>query len=282
MGAAALKSVTPPPNLLAFGDYREFLAAFYRHRKSQRAGFSFRSFAEKAGFSSPNYLQLVIQGKRNLSTDSAPRVARALGLKSSEAAYFVALVRNANASSGEDRERSERERLRLAKVLVAKTIPTARAEVLSKWYLLPIRELCLFPDFEASGDWISAKLRGLVTPGEAEEGLRTLLRAGFLVERGGRLVCEDPVVETPPDGFDALRVLGLHRETLATWIRLLEGLATSERELGLVNIPISKDKLPELKRRVRAFQDEIIGWLQDEKNPEELVQLGSYVVPISR
>jgi hypothetical protein len=52
--------------------------------------------------------------------------------------------------------------------------------------------------------------------------------------------------------------------------------------LGLLHIPIHKNKLPEFKRRIRQFQDEIIGWLQDEKEPTQVAQLGTYLIPVTK
>lgn len=37
-----------------------------------------------------------------------------------------------------------------------------------------------------------------------------------------------------------------------------------------------------LSQRIQLFQDEIIGWLQDEKEPTQIVQLGTYLVPMTK
>jgi hypothetical protein len=55
----------------------------------------------------------------------------------------------------------------------------------------------------------------------------------------------------------------------------------SECDLGQINIPINAEKIPELKSRIQLLQDEIIGWLQDEKKPTQIVQLGTYMVPMT-
>jgi len=278
-------SLTPlpgPPDIGGYQDYRRFLADAYAFKKSTRAGLSFRALAAKAGFRSPNYLQLVMKSERNLSNESALRVAKALGLSRAEATYFEALVARDNAENPAERERAERRVLGSVRKLVTREIAQAQSEVLRRWYLLPLRELVFLPDFEPDGAWISARMRGLVTPAQAEEGVATLLRAGFLVKKKNRLVACDPVIDTAQDGFDFYRVLLSHQETLTTWVKALEGLGAEERELGLINIPLSSAKVPEFKRRIRAFQDEIIGWLQDEKDPDQVVQLGTYLVPLTR
>ena len=49
--------------------------------------------------------------------------------------------------------------------------------------------------------------------------------------------------------------------------------------MNYLNIPINKAKIPEFKKRIQSFQDEMIGWLQDEEDPDGLVQLGIYMIP---
>jgi uncharacterized protein (TIGR02147 family) len=273
--------VVTAPDLKAYRSYRDYLRDFYEYRKSRSSGFSYRLFASKAGIKSPNYLQLVIQGKRNLSIEMAERVATAMGCKSWERDYFVALVAQENASSPEEKLRAHQSVLKTLKKMVCRQIPSAQSQVLSHWYHLVVRELVFLPAFQPDGEWISVQLRNLISPEQAEESLQLLIEGGFL-EKGpkGEWQAKDPVIDTGDD-LGWARVLETHLQTLKVWRGLLETLSHEERELGLINIPIAKDKIPEFKARLRAFQDEIIGWVQDEKNPEQVVQLGIYLVPIS-
>jgi uncharacterized protein (TIGR02147 family) len=55
-----------PVDVFRYRDYREFLGAFYAQKK--QSGLSYRGFARAAGLGAPNYLKLVIEGKRNLSS----------------------------------------------------------------------------------------------------------------------------------------------------------------------------------------------------------------------
>lgn len=274
------KSPALPPELRRYASYREYIRDFYAYKKSQRSGFSYRLFAKRAGMKSPNYLQLVILGKRNLSLEGAARVAKAMVLKSSEAEYFQALAGRDLATSHEERLGAERQLLVAMKKLVSKAIPNVQVAVLSTWYHLVVRELVFLPDFEADGEWISQKLRGLISPEQAEESLKLLVDGGFLELRKGKYVACDPVIDTG-DSLGSARILKTHIETLGAWRKILLDLREDERELGLINIPIAAAKIPEFKQRMRAFQDEIIGWLQDESAPDQVVQLGMYLIPVA-
>ena len=68
------------PNIFEYADYREYLKDYYEHSKDTKDNFSYRYFAQKAGFASSNFLYLIIHGKRNLTKDYIPNFGKALGL----------------------------------------------------------------------------------------------------------------------------------------------------------------------------------------------------------
>ena len=71
-------------DLFKYLDYRHFLKDHYREQKEKKGSvFSFRSFARQAGLRSPNFLQLVMEGKRNLGPDGIKGFAKALDMATS-------------------------------------------------------------------------------------------------------------------------------------------------------------------------------------------------------
>lgn len=59
-------------------DYRKYIMDYYIERKSSIGFTTWRAFAQKAIFSSPVYLKQVADGKCNLSSAAAERVAKAM------------------------------------------------------------------------------------------------------------------------------------------------------------------------------------------------------------
>lgn len=262
--------------------YRIFMSDVYKFKRQMRSGFSYRRFSQLAGLKSPNFLHMVIIGKRNLSNDLAPKIAKAMGLSPGETQYFVGMVKRDNAKSNESAESAQREMMVGAKKILTKEIPKAQAEILTKWYYMVIREMVFLKDFEPSGDWISKKLREKVSPKEAERAFSFLLKSGFVVQSNdGSFHVADPVIDTG-DALLPQKILQGHIDILKVWTEILPEILPNQRELGFINIPISANKINELKERIRTFQDEIIGWLQDESNPETVIQLGTYLIPIVR
>ncbi|RPI59951.1 MAG: TIGR02147 family protein, partial [Lysobacterales bacterium] len=79
-------------DVFAYRDYRAFLRAYYDRRKAEKSGFSHAEFSQRIGLRSPNYLKLVMDGARNLTSDLAVRFAEGCGLRDDPLRYFCALV----------------------------------------------------------------------------------------------------------------------------------------------------------------------------------------------
>jgi uncharacterized protein (TIGR02147 family) len=271
----------PYPEIARYRCYRVFLKDFFEYKKSLRAGFSYRQFAGLVGLKSPNYLQLVIQGKRNLSETTAERLGEALKLKKNEVHYFVALVNMDNAVRPEEKAKAERHLYAASKKLLSKILPEEQQEVLNEWYHLLVRELIFLKDFEPSGEYISRKLNGILTISQAEESFKLLLRTGYIrLEKTG-YVASEPIIDTGLDVFTHSFMQEVHAKMLKIWAQRIQDLGLRTQELGVINIPLPSDKIPELQQRIRRFQDEIIGWvesLQSEGDADEIVQLGTYLM----
>ena len=84
------------PELSQFVDYRKYLSAFYDWKVQESKGrlrpFSYSDFSAAADIKSPNYLKLIIEGKRNLSRDMMSRFSRAIKHSRSQTKEFELLV----------------------------------------------------------------------------------------------------------------------------------------------------------------------------------------------
>ena len=272
------KQVSPYPEIARYSCYRAFLRDFFEFKKSLRAGFSYRQFAGLVGLKSPNYLQLVIQGKRNLSETTGRRLAEALKLNAKEVNYFEALIRLQNCENQTEVIKAQKNLHACLKKLLTNFVKQDGSEILSKWYYLPIRELVVLKNFEASGEFISAQLQNIISADEAEAAFKFLLEMGYLKAEGSRFIQTEPVLDTGLDIFNHSFMQEYHGQVLKTWSQNIDKLGYKNQELGLLNIPIPKNKIGELQEKMRAFQDEIIGWSQSFGESDDLVQLGTYLM----
>jgi uncharacterized protein (TIGR02147 family) len=271
------------PKVQNFLSYRKYISEWFEYKKRQRTGFSHRGVSKKLGLTSPNFILLVIKGERNISMELAAKLSELMGHNELEQEYFLSLIRLEQASQSSEKLDAQKILLRLARKISTSVMQTSQMEVISSWQYMLVRECVFFPDFKPEPVYISEKLDGLVSLEEAEGAIATLIKGGFWKQDGhGSWLPQEPVLDTGNGIFKEALINQLHSQTLNKWATWMDDLEPSQRELGLLYIPMNKEKIPELKERIRQFQDEIIGWLQDEKNPDQMVQLGTYLIPLKK
>lgn len=194
MNKATTNSNHDRPNLFLFDNYRDYLRShveFLRVTQSE----SVRSLSLKAGFRSTNYLNLVIEGKRGLTTETASKVSRAFGLGTGEAEFFANLVLLNQAKTIQERKRY---RERLVKSRAYRNFAPLKSKAVlyySRWYYGAMRELVSLRDFKEDARWISKQLRGEISEQEALCALDDLIELGLLARDGdGRLVKTDKTI----------------------------------------------------------------------------------------
>ena len=133
----------PIQDVFGYQDYRRFLADEYAARKKSVYGFSYRSFAQRVGSTAPNYLKLVTEGQRNLTSEMAARFALALDLSSEEQAFFCDLVAFNQASTAAERQHRYEALSRHRRYKTAFRLDRAHAkyrmtEYLSRWGAEPV------------------------------------------------------------------------------------------------------------------------------------------------
>lgn len=269
-----------PVDVFRYRDYREFLSAFYAHGKS--AGLSYRSFARSAGVGAPNYLKLVIEGKRNLSEQMAGKFARACRLNDESTEYFKLLVAFSHAT--DDAERNElHERLsRFARFRSAQPLELAQKDYHSSWYIPAIRELVTCPGFVESPVWIAAQLEPNIGERDAAHALDVLLRLGLLErDDGGKLVQANRAVTTGQQAT-GLHLRNYHAELMQRAVHAMHNLSADERYISALTLSASAATFAEVRRRVLAFRQELIALCDADPDPARVVQLNLQLFPLSR
>jgi uncharacterized protein (TIGR02147 family) len=166
------------PSVFEYDDYRRFLGDAYAFYKKNFSHFSFRYFAKRAGFASPNFLKLVIEGKRNLSLESVPRFSEAFKLSKPESEFFAYLVAFNQAKSPIERADSARLMIQCKGFLKIHPLQQAEYAYYANWYYIPVRELAGFPDFKEDATWIAGKIFPRIAPVQAAQALADLVMLG--------------------------------------------------------------------------------------------------------
>jgi uncharacterized protein (TIGR02147 family) len=275
MGAAEI-------DVFAYLDYRAFLRDYYNLRKASARGFSYRSFSRRAGLTSPNYLKLVIDGKRNLSASMAKRFAEACGLARDDQRYFVDLVAFGQATTLSDRDQYYARLTGFQRYRQAHKLDLAHAAYYSAWYMPAIRELAARSDFDANPQWIARQLVPEITASEAQRALDTLLELGLLVmSADGSVKQQDVLLSTGPE-TRGLHIANYHRTMMQRATESIDLVGPKDRDISSLTLCLGRDGVRAFKERVQRFRKELLELSALETDPEQVVQLNFQLFPLSR
>lgn len=263
-------------------DYRQYLRDFYASQKAKSAAFSHRAFSRRAGLRSSNYLSLIMKGERDLSSEMAPRFAKACGLAKSEADFFCDLVAYGQAKTTEEKQRWHERLARFRKFRDAHRLIGEQTAYHAHWYMPALRELVTLPGFTEDPKWIAGTLEPPITEKQAADALDTLSRLGLLVrDASGKLRQAQALVTTGP-GPLGHQVFVYHHGMLDLAKRALDHLPREERDISSLTLCVAEAHLPILKERLRTFRRELLQLAELEQAPERVVQLNFQMFPLSR
>lgn len=274
------KRLRCPIDVFRYHDHRAFLAAYYEHRKPQ--GFSYRAFAAAAGLRAPNYLQLIIQGRRNLTSELAQRLAETCGLGKNASEYFLTLVAFNQACGNEERNRHYQKLRSFSRYRRVQKLALSEAAYHSSGYLPAIRELAVSANFREDPEWIAECLQPPIKPGQARNALEILLELGFL-DRGldGRMRQATPVVSTGSE-TKGMHIANYHAEMMQRAAAAMTGVPPHERDISSLTLCVGSDGIARLKAHIQAFRREVVQLAETEVSPSQVVQLNLQLFPLTR
>jgi uncharacterized protein (TIGR02147 family) len=275
-------SATEKLSVFDFLDYRKFLGHFYELHKETERNFSHRAMAKNAGFSSPNFLKLVIDGKRNIGKESLAKITVGLGLTQKEAEYFSYLVFFAQA-----RKKVEKNyyfgliaALRAHKNI--RTVTSEQFEYFNEWYHPAIRELIVGRtdpvDFEA----LSMELGNKVSAAKIRKSLELLKRLGLVsYDTTKGYIHNAPILNTSNE-IHSFAIRHFHNEVLGVAKTAVENTPPAERENSHITARLSPDGFTKIKNRIQEFREELLQIVGDDRNAFDIYHINFQLYPIAK
>lgn len=269
------------PDLFAYLDYRAYLRDVYEHKKAAQRGFSYRWFARKAGLSAPNYLQLVIQGKRNLTPETAQKFAVALGLDATESRFFGDLVGFSQGSSPAEKNLYYERLGTYRRHRAVRALDRDEFDYYSTWYVPVVREFVTCEGFREDPEWIAKHLIPAISPAQAAQALELLLGLGFLVRGAdGKLRQESPLLSTGPE-VRSLAVGNFHRQMMERAAASIELVPREWRDISSLTVALSPEGLTLFKEEIIALRKKLLERSAAEPHPSRVVQLNFQLFPLA-
>lgn len=270
------------PNIFEYSDYRQYLSDYYTQKKMTNSSYSHRVFASQAGLSSPSHLLMIIKGERNLSMKTIPKFSDGLKLSLKEKRFFELLVLYSQTEDLQIKAKYFGEIISIKASLAGlHKLEKEKFEFLSKWYAVAIYVLIDLKNFKPDPIWISKRLGSKVTVSQVKETLENLLNLKMIEIDSIKGLKQSSGAITVADDTKSIAVFEYHSSMIKLASEALRKNTNTEREMNGATISIPKDKLPELKEKIRAFRKEINQLASSYKNPEEVYQLNIQLFPLT-
>lgn len=253
-----------PPVLSDYMSYRQFLADFYKFKRQASKGalraYNYAVFSAAANIKSPNYLKMIIEGKRNLSDDMITKFGKALGFNKEQTEEFRLLVQFTQATDPADRNMflKKLSEQRVSAKLKSGEIDRKSFEKVPNWVAWIIYAMVDQEGVSFDTATLKKLLRGKASEDEIETSLNSMLSSGDLRrdELTGELKKARNLTDSPEDIPVAL-VRKLQSQLMYLGLESLYQDQPTDREFGTLTMSLTKAEFEEIKFKLRHMRKAI-------------------------
>ena len=274
----------PSKKIFEYLDYREFLKDYYNAKKEANPAFSLRVFSDKIGFKAKDFISRVMNGDKNLSSQSIPKVASGLRLGKHETEFFIALVKFNQAETTEERNSAFEEMQAVLKVVrfaeKQHLLGHAQYMVYSHWRHLTIRSLIGMYGFDGDYEALARRVHPRITAEEAKASVK-LLEDCMLIKKGknGKYVLTENAITTG-DRTSKLALRGFHQDCLKLAADSIDRDPPGTRHISGLTLGISQEGYERIVERINAFRKEIALIAEEDENSDKVFQLQFALFPV--
>lgn len=248
------------PLVSQYLDYRGYLNDFYQYKRMKTKGqirpYSYAMFSAAANVKSPNYLKLIIEGKRNLSKDMAQKFARAMSLNKEQTDEFCTLVNFCQAKDPADRNSYLRElnQLRVNKKLKDGEIDKKVWHRLPGWLGFVVYSMLDLRDVDFSPRGLAPYFRGQATGDQIKEAIDFLNELGFIKKQEDGSYVKASKLGDKPEEIPTAHIRKLQSEFTFLAMESLFRDSAVDREFGSLTLCMTEKEFEELKFTLRQFR----------------------------
>ncbi len=251
------------PVIYDYVDYRAFLSDSLAHIQTKNSKYSATAYVRQAGFgeNSRGYFNLIMNGKRNLSSSTILGFARTLKLTEKETFHFENLVHYNQATTEKEKALYFE---RISKNMKGKNsqafeLLKSQYNYFSQWYMVAIRELVSLDSFKEDYDFIAKKLRNKVSKKETIEAINDLITLGLLArDEKGKLIQSDNLINFTDTSMNYTVVNALHAQFLDKAKETLNEDAYTNRSASCVVLATDKANFDKIREEIKAFREHIM------------------------
>ncbi|MBF0433341.1 MAG: TIGR02147 family protein [Fibrobacteria bacterium] len=265
-----------------YTNYRKFIKDYFFFKKRNTRNFSHRSFSEKAGFSSPNFIKLIIDGKKNLGKTSIPKLAMAMELKKNESDYFTHLVFFNQAKKVVDKNYYFGLLSSIRTPKNVEKLDIKKLEYFRNWYNAIIRELVNGVDVQTINYTELAKsIQPEILPTQVKKSINLLQTLGLLKIEKGRYVQSSPLLETEWEN-KSFAIRNYHKQLLEIASNSIENIPLDKRNISAITSKVSQKGYARITERIAEFREELMQIISEDEDVNQIYQINFQVFPVSK
>ena len=265
-------------SVIEYEDYRSFMNDYYQWKKRTSA-FSWREFT-KGGFTSPNYLKLVCEGKSGLSKNGIERAADAMELVGAEREYFRQLVKFVQAKKDADKKAAYSEMKVIASAHKVRILEGESVSFYESWKYPVLRELAPMMPGAKPLD-IAKACGGAFSAEEVRNALAFLTRAKFLKKTAEDVYEQvDRSLQMSVVAMPTL-VRAMHKEMAEFAKDSIEKYPIDERNFTGITMGIDDEDYAEILKELEACRKRIISIATAKKGGNRVYRLNLQMFPLS-
>ena len=265
-------------------DYREFLRDYYQSKKAANPAFSLRAFSDKIGFKAKDFISRVMQGDKNLSTQSIQKIVTGLKFGKREASFFEDLVWF-NQAETMDEKNSWFQKMHNELKIVRFTegqhqLAFYQYQVYSHWRHLVVRSLIGMYGFHGDFTSLAKSVHPTITIEEAKESVELLEKCNLVKknEDGSYELVNKDI--TTGDRTSKIALRGFHQHCLALGAESIDRDPPTMRNISGLTLGISQAGYEKIVERMSAFRKEIAQIANEDKDADKVYQMQLLLFPI--
>ena len=248
------------PVLSDYMDFRLFLADFYNHKKDSTKNllrpYSYGIFSAAADIKSPNYLKMIIEGKRNLSADMILKFARACGLNKAYSDEFKLLVNFNQSEDPADRNYALKKlsEFRVERKLKDGELDRKVFDKIPNWIGWIIYALIDQAGAGFETTELKNLLRGKASENEISAALESLLASGELVKDPITGLISKGQAKEAPEEIPSALIRKLQMQLMYLGLESLYQDDPASREFGSLTMALTEKEFDEIKFKLRQMR----------------------------
>ena len=263
-----------------YQDYRMYMRDFYEERKRSSL-FSWREFSKLAGFTSPNFMQLVCEGKSRLSKTGVGKVADAMGLAGADRDYFFAMERFGDARSDSMKLQAFNEMQKIAKENRLRVVDAEAFKYFESWVNPVLRELApIMPG--AKPLELARQCIPVVSAAEVRHSLDFMCHAEFLKKIGEDTYVQTEKVVTGSSEAIPLALRSMNRQMSKFATEAIDEVPPEKRHITGVTFGISEETYQWLVQKLETLRQQVVAMAAKEKEYDKVYRLNLQLFPLTK